>query len=451
MAARLLCVGDLHLGRRAGGLPDDATLAERGLSPGALGPAAALANVVEWALRERPDAVVLAGDVVDSENGRFEAWRPLRESAMRLQEARIDLVGVAGNHDVEALPRLARTLTGFHLLGARGAWELHPVLRDGQPVAHLLGWSFPQAKVAHSPLQGLDAGALLAGASTPVLGLLHAHLDASKSVYAPVSRAALAALTSAHAALVGWVLGHEHVPSLALEGAPLGYLGSATALDASESGRHGPWLLELGDDGGLSRRHLPLSPMRWESLQLDVKSGPRPLDEHDPGTDLMEWILASLAAQLEPPESDDRCLLLGVRVELVGSTPHHRALAAAVQHWNSQPPGLHEVAGRTLFVQRVRAATRPRRDLDALARGNDPPGLLARRILLLEQGGGEAEALLVRARRALDSAVRASDYGSVSAPAALSPDHPGALRELLSRAARDALEELLASSEGAAP
>ena len=122
---RLLFVGDIHLGRRPTRLPDELA----GLRPADLGPAAAWSATVAHALAERVDAVVLAGDVVESLGDRFEAYGHLQGGVARLTEAGIPVIGVAGNHDVLALPHLAQQVPGFQLLGAGGTWAHADVTR----------------------------------------------------------------------------------------------------------------------------------------------------------------------------------------------------------------------------------------------------------------------------------------------------------------------------------
>ncbi|RMF20195.1 MAG: DNA repair exonuclease, partial [Deltaproteobacteria bacterium] len=119
MAVKLLCIGDIHLGRRPGRLPSD-LFAEEGA---ALGPLAAWRRAVDEAIDRRVDAVLLAGDVVEQEDDFYEAFAPLEEGVRRLQDAGIAVLAVAGNHDVAVLPRLARVIDSFRLLGAGGRWE----------------------------------------------------------------------------------------------------------------------------------------------------------------------------------------------------------------------------------------------------------------------------------------------------------------------------------------
>src|SRR5690606_1937215 len=96
---RILCAGDLHLGRRSSRVPWD--------GDGAAGSCAeAWMRLVECAIRERVDLVALSGDLVDHDNRWFEAFGPLERGLKRLADAGIPVYAVAGNHDYDTLPHL---------------------------------------------------------------------------------------------------------------------------------------------------------------------------------------------------------------------------------------------------------------------------------------------------------------------------------------------------------
>ena len=152
-SASILVIGDVHLGTACSGVPEG--IASRGVDPEELTPAAALRLSVDLAIENRIDAVLFAGDVVESTNARFEAMGPLEDSVRRLLGAGIEVIAVAGNHDVEALPRLAALIDGFTLLGAGGQWEARTISKDRSPVVQVVGWSFGEARVRQSPVAEL--------------------------------------------------------------------------------------------------------------------------------------------------------------------------------------------------------------------------------------------------------------------------------------------------------
>ena len=136
----ILAIGDVHLGTRCSGVAD--VVSSWGIDLNELTPAAALKLTADFAIEQEVDAVLFAGDVVESTNARFEAIPPLEGCVRRLVGAGIDVIAVAGNHDVEALPRMASLVDGFTLLGAGGRWESRTITKNKVPVVEIVGWSF---------------------------------------------------------------------------------------------------------------------------------------------------------------------------------------------------------------------------------------------------------------------------------------------------------------------
>ncbi len=370
-ATVLMCVGDMHLGRLASGLPAG-ILDEYRLAPRHLGPAEAWRRVVAQAIDLAVDAVVLAGDLVESDNARFEAFGQLQSGIGRLTAAGIDVCAVAGNHDVEVLPRLADSLEGFRVLGTGGQWEDHIVSgRDG-PDVRLVGWSFPQKIVTASPL---PSGRLPFPDDMPLLGILHADLDASGSRYAPVGRAELTA-----AGPDIWLLGHIHRPTLSHGDGRFGYLGSLVGLDRTETGRHGPWLISVDGGGQITQRQLALGPLRWETVVL-------PVDElANPVLDLQAAVIAALRRRRDELADElTETQALGCRVRLTGRCGDFAGLLRAVAEFRTDQLAV-PCDPTLLFVDRLVNDAAPAIDLTDLARTADPPGLLARHLLAIERG-----------------------------------------------------------------
>lgn len=391
--ARLLAIGDVHLGTRPGSLPEG--LSDAGLDERELTPAAALASCVELAINKRVTAVVFAGDVVESTNARFEAIGPLEEAVVRLAQADIPVYGVAGNHDVEALPRLAQRIAGFKLIGEGGHWESVLIESEGRPCAELVGWSFPQPRVRTSPVAELLRNPLPPNHDGVVrLGLLHADLDASGGTYAPVKRQELA-----DAGLDAWLLGHIHKPSLAMANingvpGPAGYLGSLGGLDPGEPGLHGPWIIDIEQGGSISARQVPIAPLRWLYVDVEVQSNDEPEDIGDRLLDAAEAHGLNLQQEEFPPRA------LGLRIRLVGATRHYQAIEKWLQRC-SWAETLRSAGNTIVFINRVINHLSLERDLEELAQGEDPPALLARKLLVLGAGGEQARPILEAARKEL--------------------------------------------------
>ncbi len=434
---KLLAVGDMHLGRRPSRLPPDLSH-----PAAALGPAAAWRRTVEFALDRKVRAVLLAGDVVESDRDFYEGFGELKRGVDRLAAGGIQVIAVAGNHDVLVLPRLAELLEGSHhfkLLGKHGVWESMQIdantNRDPDDTGEhltLWGWSFPARQVTHSPL----AGARFSHERGFSLGLLHCDLGQAESVYAPVSRSELAA--SGHDA---WLLGHIHQPDALTTDSPVGYLGSLSGLNPKESGPRGPWLLEI--EGGRLQRisHIPLAPIRWLKCDLAV-SDLANIEELD---QRLVTRIANLEREIQVEALAPRAV--GLRLTLTGRSE----LAGRMHRWaqdkTESPPTLIQ-GERDYFIESCVSKALPELRLEALAEQQNPMGLLARKILLLDEPREHPEraALIREARGAFANALETHGLHTLESSEALLHEHE--IAERLRQAATHSINLLYAEQQG---
>jgi DNA repair protein SbcD/Mre11 len=385
-SAKILAIGDVHLGIRCSGLPNN--VSDWGAESRDFSPASALSAAVDLALKEKVDGVLFAGDVVDSTNARFEAIQSLEPNIERLLDAGIDVIAVAGNHDVEALPRIANIYSGFTLLGADGRWQSHVISRGEKPVAEILGWSFSERRINFSPVAQLLKEPLpRPEVNIPRIGLIHADLDASGGFYAPIKQSELN-----QTGLDGWLLGHIHKPSLtggsdSPVGYPSGYLGSLVGLDPSEIGPRGPWLITILGGGDIKIEHHPIAPLRWEYLYINVEGINDPEDFPDRILSMAEAKYRELEASGFAPRA------LGLRAIIEGTSSIYEKIESYIE-------GRHgEQLSRTIgdgfvFINKIVNRMGLYIDLDDLAKGDHPAAIMAQRILLLEQNNDPAKDLV---------------------------------------------------------
>ncbi len=92
------------------------------------------------------------------------------------------------------------------------------------------------------------------------------------------------------------------------------------ALDPGENGIHGPWMVELADGEFTQPKQIPLSRMRYESVELSA-SVVTDINDFD------TWIIRALREKtLELLEGHDALRCLSLRVSLIGRTPVHGLL-----------------------------------------------------------------------------------------------------------------------------
>ena len=262
---KFLHLGDLHLGKRLVGvslLEDQRHILE---------------EILSIAESERPDAVLIAGDVYDRTTPPAEAVTLLDDFLTRLSAA-APVVLIAGNHD--SAERLA---FGGRLMAAGGV-HLSPVY-DGtlEPVVlrdrfgTVAVWPLPFLRPAHVRAARPDAAienstdavreALAAvDFSAAERHVLLAHQFVTGSAPSGSEEFAVGGVDSVDAAVFrGFdyvALGHIHSAQSA--GAPhIRYCGAPLCCHESEAGRDkSVTVAELGENGALTVRELPLHPLR---------------------------------------------------------------------------------------------------------------------------------------------------------------------------------------------
>ncbi|WP_246997945.1 metallophosphoesterase family protein [Halosolutus gelatinilyticus] len=348
-AMEVLCTADIHIGRRPSRLPDKFAAAD-------FSPRTIWADLAEAAVTRGVDAVVVAGDLVDSENRYAEAFGAVESAATTLAEAGIPLVAVAGNHDADVLPDLADAIDHLQLLGRDGTWE-RTVLTDtdGEACLHVDGWSFPSRYYHESPVAKYD----LRDDGVPRLGVVHGDVS-EEDRYAPVAVDDLA--TSGHAA---WVLGHLHVPGTRHENPPVLYPGSLQPLDPSETASHGAWVLSVESDGTVTTEPLETATLQYEAVTVSTTPEQGFHDIVDATHEQLREVVTECGTETE---------LLAVSLVIEGRTDEHTDL-------RSRRAELKQIertdGGITIRVIDVAIDTKPAIDLAERAGENDPIGYVA--------------------------------------------------------------------------
>jgi DNA repair exonuclease SbcCD nuclease subunit len=389
---RILCTGDVHLGRRPARVP---------VSDDALSVSHVWDRVVEAALDRAVEAVVLTGDVVDAENKMYEAYGALERGLRRLLEAKVEVVAVAGNHDHDAFPRLVRTVEDdrLNLLGPGGQWDVVSLNEEMDLPVRFVGWSFPETTVPASPLSTLS----LSETEGLTVGVLHCDAGRTEGRYAPVTREALA-----RPPVDAWLLGHIHAPTPHREADQLQlYPGSPQPLDPGEAGTHGVWEITLAPSGSVQAEQVPLASLRYDTVTVDVS----PLET--PGAVDSTVLPTVRDALAEAVEQWPRLRHVAYRLRLEGRTNDHRALREQADAMVNDLRVSVDTATATL--EAVEFDTRPAYDLEEVAEGQDPPGVLAQLLLDLQAGRVDTERVATALRRA-DKAVGEVHESSGYAP-----------------------------------
>ncbi len=424
---RILCTADIHIGRRSTKIPSD--LEGKQFS------AANMWNfIVDRAIKNKVDVLLLAGDIVDHENRYYEAFGPLESGLKLLAENNIHTVAIAGNHDYDVLFRLESYVGTefYHLLGKGGEWEQHSISNNEKGPLNIIGWSFPSEHVKINPLLSLESDAIN---PVPTIGLLHADVDQVQSNYAPVQRRELMQVP-----VVLWVVGHTHIPNLLQEAGLPSILipGSPQALDPGEIGTHGPWLLELCNQKIVKIEKVPLSNVRYQNLTIDLTDVVNREDWDWKCTESIRNFIEQHHTEFGPLE------LLLFRIQLTGRTQLYAQLFELSQRMQEDLSLEH--SGIPVRIEKIENQTRPTLNLDELSRSNDPPGILARMIIDLESTNPTQFVNLIHnAHERIEQVFRNNAFSDI----AMQEDYPSKslARQMLINEGYLLLESLLAQRE----
>lgn len=264
---KILCVGDLHLGRTSSKCrtsnEDSTRFAVR----------EALQRLVTLAIDSKVDFVLFTGDINDKNGNVYQTIAPFETEINRLTRDGIEVVMIAGNHDKDALSHMDAILANprVHLLGKEGTWERYDWPNAKKPQLSFIGYSYPNNATGKLPLDNLPCPQ----DNIPVFALAHIDYLTASSSYLCATQAELLAQPGVDC----WLLGHIHAPECKNEqGKWLLNPGSLQALDPGEPGIHGPWLLEVSNGTISPPQQQSFSAVQYCSLELDI-SKPQSVEE----------------------------------------------------------------------------------------------------------------------------------------------------------------------------
>lgn len=386
---RFLCASNLRLGRRISGLPDHLHL-----DPARLSTSTAWYQLVDIAIREEVDAVLLAGNVIDRENRIFEPIGPLEQGLSALERAGIPVIAVAGETDFDSLPIIAPQFRETIEVLDSDDWE-----RVEIDDATIVGRSAPDASGRSGPPERVEDVTLV---------LLPASLTGGHAPDATFQPLSLDDLTTTGGRL--WVLGSQREPDLVVQGATVVVEPGATCpLDPTDTGPRGVWIVDTDDPANAEL--LPISPVRFEDVDVDV-SGATTLEEVESRT------IGVLQKALDRCIAEDRrgqLLCVTFLLTLTGRTGLHHELPMFIRDLVNTLD--LQRGGTVAAISAADIDTRPDIDLKPLLNRPDPVGELARLITSIEADDGKRSqaqsALIQRTLTRLQAVHRARVFAAV--------------------------------------
>jgi DNA repair exonuclease SbcCD nuclease subunit len=313
-------------------------------------------NLVQLAIDEKVDFLLLVGDLYDG------AWRDFNtglffiEKMRLLKEAGIRVFFVSGNHDaasrITKALRLPDNVVHFSSRKAQSveledlAVAIHGQSYSKRAITSNLAKNYPE------PVQGMFN-----------IGLLHTALAGrdGHEPYAPCTTGELADKGYDY-----WALGHVHTREIAGEDPWIVFPGNLQGRHIRETGPKGAMLVKVENGEVKDATFKELDVVRWEFLRLDCR-------EISSADELLDVVRATLEEAVS--KADGRPLML--RLELHGPCGLHADLLRDERYWQSEFDALAIDIG-DLWLERVLFHTRPLRVIGSeKGEGSSLQGLLA--------------------------------------------------------------------------
>jgi len=373
----------------------------------------ALINLVQLAIEEKVDFVILSGDVFDSDWKDYSTGLFFISQMARLNQAKVRVYWASGNHDaISPISRSLKLPDNVNVFSTRHFDSMR--LEDVGTVIH--GRSFSSRAVEEDWVPSFPK---------PVkdafnIGILHTSLSgyAGHDTYAPCSLESLV-----NKGYQYWALGHVHKGSVLCENPRIVFPGNIQGRHIRETGAKGCWLVSFEDDEVTEADFCELDVVRWYSLAIDA--------DGSNGDD----VFSKFKDQISDVLADAGGRTAAVRVIVSGACASHTDFVKDPERWRNElrAIALNE-AGEGVWLEKIIFETR---SLSSQA----PDGLLSEILDSINGSDGEAAVLNESDDAALKKLLEKLPPELKSGDDAFSLDNPGWIRKSLMKG----MEHVMAS------
>jgi exonuclease SbcD len=333
----------------------------------------AFVRLVDLALAEKVDFVVIAGDLYDGDWHDWNSGLFLARELARLHDAKIPVVWIAGNHDAaNKMTKSLRLPERIRRLGCDAPESFE--LPDLGVVIH--GQGFAQQAVTDD----LSLRYPAARKGWFNLGLLHTSATGREGhePYAPCKTQGLLSRGYDY-----WALGHVHTREVLCEETPIIFPGNTQGRHFREMGPRGCMLVEVEGPGKVRYDFRPLDVFRWDLAEVDVDG----FDDFDAFLDSTLVAVEKLRELHQMP--------LAIRLRVVGSTDLCDRLISDPIRWTNEIRVKLKFAGyEDVWLERILLNIHPGARLQSVPK-DGPIGELFR---ILDDYQKNPEALAERVR-----------------------------------------------------
>jgi exonuclease SbcD len=325
----------------------------------------AFEKILNAAITEKVDFVIIAGDLYDTGLKSFESALFFNKEMARLKDAGIDVYLIHGNHD--AASKLIKQIRPPRNVKIFRATEPQTMLNEELKVA-IHGQSFATPEVTE------DLASQYPGPIPEYfnIGILHTNLGgiSEHANYAPCSLQTLKSKGYQY-----WALGHVHNGEILCTDPYVVYPGNIQGRNGREQGEKSCELVTVSETGTIAVEKIFTSVVPWIEAQIDA-SGCQSADD----------VYEILRVRFGTLHSESKERVTALRLRIVGATNAHAELNRDAEQVRNEAISIGNECGNGLiWIERVQVATQPRWDRDQLLKRDDPIGEVARIVAALRQ------------------------------------------------------------------
>ncbi|MDY0040874.1 MAG: DNA repair exonuclease [Desulforhabdus sp.] len=333
----------------------------------------ALKNLVDLAITEEVDFLLIAGDLYDGDWKDYNSGLFFAAQMTKLREAGIRVFIIAGNHDAGS--QISRQLRMPDNVVRLSTKKPQTIVLDHPGVA-IHGQGFARAAITE------DLASAYPKAISGIfnIGMLHTSATGREGheTYAPCTLEKLLSKDYDY-----WALGHVHKREMLCDDPPIVFPGNVQGRHIRETGAKGCTLVTVGGGRVNLIEHRPLDVLRWSLQELDVTG----MDSAD---EVVDAVGSTVKGQMD--DSDGR--LLALRLRIFGLCRAHSDLMLLTNRWvNEMRMAATDISGGNVWIEKIQIQTQSRSSLDEMRRRDDAVGGLLRSIQRL--GADDAEFLSI--------------------------------------------------------
>ena len=280
----------------------------------------AFENMIDLAIREKVDFVIIAGDLFDGNWKDYSSGLYLAGRLGRLKSAGIPVFIASGNHDAASvITKSLRLPDNIRFFSVDAPETDKETLKHLRVAIHGQGFKTPGLK------KNIAADYPNALPGYYNIGILHTNISGSAGHdnYAPSSIQDLLSKDYQY-----FALGHIHTRAIIKNSPFIVYPGNIQGRHIKETGPKGCMLVKVDDTFRTHAEFVPLHVLLWERLRTDISEDSDADADQNESSDALTSVLDAVSVKLNALTAEQGDTPMAVRIEITGETKAYDAIIA---------------------------------------------------------------------------------------------------------------------------